>query len=302
MKVHRSRSVRRVEVTTDGKNLVSHAGTALLCELADRTGLTRAMSEAMADCGISWHTHDPGVVLTHLAVAIADGADCLSDFEALRRAVRAARRRRLGLDGLASGEGDDLARAAPYPTERWQLPGRCLAAAPPGDITIDVDATLLNVHSEKQDAASTYKRGYGFHPLGAWCDTTGEPLDVDPASGQRRLERRRRPPRAARPGDRRACRPSTRPATSPATTRGSCDTTSSCGPTRPGRPMALSPASSRRTSSTRSATRSTPAVREALLLFQEEDWADGDRGGRRPPATAPSVAELSDLMDLRCLG
>jgi hypothetical protein len=29
---------------------------------------------------------------------------------------------------------------------------------------------------EKQDAAPTYKHGYGFHPLGAWCDTTGEPL------------------------------------------------------------------------------------------------------------------------------
>jgi hypothetical protein len=84
LKVHRSRSVRRVEVTAGGRNLVSHAGTALLCELADRTGLTRAMSVAMADCGISWHTHDPGVVLTHLVVAIADGGDCLSDFEALR--------------------------------------------------------------------------------------------------------------------------------------------------------------------------------------------------------------------------
>ncbi len=49
-------------------------------------------------------------------------------------------------------------------------------AAPPGDLTLDVDATLLNVHSEKEDAASTYKKGYGFHPLGAWCDTTNEPL------------------------------------------------------------------------------------------------------------------------------
>ena len=84
MKVHRSRSVRRFAVTTNGKNLVSHAGTALLTELADRTGLARAMSEATADCGISWNTHDPGVVLTHLAVAIADGADCLTDFESLR--------------------------------------------------------------------------------------------------------------------------------------------------------------------------------------------------------------------------
>src|SRR5271166_6253380 len=72
-----------MRVTTDGKNLVSHAGTALLSELADRSGLTGAMSAAMADCGISWHTHDPGVVLTHLAVAIADGADCLTDFAAL---------------------------------------------------------------------------------------------------------------------------------------------------------------------------------------------------------------------------
>jgi hypothetical protein len=43
----------------------------LLWELADRTGLTRAMSVAMGDCGISWNTHEPGVVLTHLAIAIA---------------------------------------------------------------------------------------------------------------------------------------------------------------------------------------------------------------------------------------
>jgi hypothetical protein len=178
LKVHRSRSVRRVAVTTDGRNLVSHAGTALLSELADRTGLTGAMSEALDDCGISWNTHDPGVVLTHLAVAIADGADCLSDFESLReqselfgdvaslstawRAVKATTSLELRRirQAVASARGNV-----------WR-------AAPPGDITIDVDATLLNVHSEKQEATPTYKRGFGFHPLGAWCDTTGEPLDA----------------------------------------------------------------------------------------------------------------------------
>jgi hypothetical protein len=79
LKVQNSRATRTMKVTVDGKNLVSHAGTALLSELADRSGLTDAMSEAMTGCGISWHTHDPGVVLTHLAVAIADGADCLAD-------------------------------------------------------------------------------------------------------------------------------------------------------------------------------------------------------------------------------
>jgi hypothetical protein len=174
--VHRSRSVRRVEVTTDGRNLVSHAGTAMLAELADRTGLTHRLSEAMAGCGISWHTHDPGVVLTHLAVAIADGADCLSDIDALRKkselfgevaSVTTAWR---AVKATTAPELRAIAKAVAKTREVvW-------AEAPPGDITIDCDATLLDVHSEKQDAAPTYKRGYGFHPLGAWCDTTGEPL------------------------------------------------------------------------------------------------------------------------------
>jgi len=147
LKVHRSRSVRRVEVTTDGRNLVSHAGTAMLSELADRTGLTHGLSEAMADCGISWHTHDPGVVLTHLAVAIADGADCLKDIDALRkqsglfgevasvttawRAVKATTAPELRAIREAVAETREIV---------W-------AAKPQGDITIDFDATLVDVHS-----------------------------------------------------------------------------------------------------------------------------------------------------------
>jgi hypothetical protein len=177
LKVHRSRSVRRARVIADGKNLVSHAGTALLAELADRAGLTRAMSLAMADCGISWRIHDPGVVLTHLGVAIADGADCLADMAALTeqdelfgpvastptawRAVEATKSTQLREIQAAVGS----ARA-----KVW-------AASPPaGPLVIDIDATLVSAHSDKQDAAPTYKRGFGFHPIGAWCDTTGEPL------------------------------------------------------------------------------------------------------------------------------
>ena len=37
---------------------------------------------------------------------------------------------------------------------------------------LDFDATLVNSHSEKQDATPTYKHGFGFFPLGVWCDTT----------------------------------------------------------------------------------------------------------------------------------
>ena len=73
-------------MTVDGENLLSHGGTALLTELADRSGLTKAMSPSMAECGISWHTHDPGVVLTHSAVATA-----ASGLRAIPPAVAAAR-------------------------------------------------------------------------------------------------------------------------------------------------------------------------------------------------------------------
>jgi hypothetical protein len=166
-------------VTADGENLVSHAGAGLLAELADRVGLTRAMSVAMADCGISWHTHDPGVVLTHLAVAIADGADCLSDMAILREqqelfgpvASQATAWRAIEASSAIELRGIPEAVAAAR-AKVWAV------RAPEGLLTIDFDATLQTAHSDKQEAAPTYKRGFGFHPLGAWCDNTAEPLAV----------------------------------------------------------------------------------------------------------------------------
>ena len=177
MKVHRSRSVRRAKVIPDGKNLVSHAGAALLAELADRSGLTAAMSVAMSDCGISWHTHDPGVVLTHLAVAIADGADCLADMAALKEQE----------DLFGPVASVATAWRAVHATAVFELRAIPIALAtararvwavepPAGPMIWDFDSTLLNVHSEKEDAAATYKRGFGFNPLAVWCDNTKEPL------------------------------------------------------------------------------------------------------------------------------
>jgi len=112
------------------------------------------MSVAMAECGISWHTHDPGGVLTHLAVAIADGADCLADMAALREqselfgpvaSVPTAWR---AVESVASVELREIPGAVAAAREKvW-------AASPPvGPITIDFDATLVTSFSEKQDAA-----------------------------------------------------------------------------------------------------------------------------------------------------
>jgi len=70
-------------VSTDGAGVVSHAGTALLSEVADRFGLTAAFAEATDGLRRRRSGHDPGRVLVDVAVAIADGAETISDVQAL---------------------------------------------------------------------------------------------------------------------------------------------------------------------------------------------------------------------------
>ena len=177
MKVHDSRATQSMRVTTDGKNLVSHAGTALLSELADRSGLTDVMSVAMAGCGINWHTHDPGVVLTHLAVAIADGADCLADMASLREQSELFGPVASIATAWRAVEATTAFELRAIPEAIAAARAKVWAAVPPeNSLVLDFDATLVNSHSEKQDATPTFKKGCGFFPLGVWCDTTGEPL------------------------------------------------------------------------------------------------------------------------------
>jgi hypothetical protein len=73
-----------VDVASDGEGLVSHAGAALLAETADRVGLTRALSEALASVRERRGKHDPGRVIRDLVVMLADGGDCLSDLRVVR--------------------------------------------------------------------------------------------------------------------------------------------------------------------------------------------------------------------------
>src|SRR5213592_2933833 len=73
-----------VGVAPDGDGLVSHAGAALLAETADRLGLTRELSRALAGVRERRGRHDPGRVIRDLAVMLADGGDCLADLRGLR--------------------------------------------------------------------------------------------------------------------------------------------------------------------------------------------------------------------------
>jgi hypothetical protein len=61
--------------------VVGHAGAALLRELADRIGLTKALGWQQASAR---HRHPDAAVLRDLAVLLADGGDCLSEEAVLR--------------------------------------------------------------------------------------------------------------------------------------------------------------------------------------------------------------------------
>lgn len=166
-----------VEVTADGEGLVSHAGVALLVELADRVGLTGALSEALAGSRERRSAHDRGRVLRDVAVMLADGGDCVTDIDAYRGQERlfGARASETTTHRVLKAIDEQLlvrvraARAAAR-ARVWD------AGARPESITLNIDATLLTAHSEKERAAGNYKHGYGFHPLGCWLDETGEAL------------------------------------------------------------------------------------------------------------------------------
>lgn len=170
----RNAPVRRLKVSADGQGVVSHAGVGMLREVAQYSGLVRELTGALIDTYRGQPVHAPGRVLTDLAVAVADGADAITGIEVLGdrqdvfgpvasmptawrvldrvdadhlpavRAARTAARER----AWAAGAGPDLSE----------------------ELCIDFDATITIAHSEKENAAATWKKTFGFHPLLAFLD------------------------------------------------------------------------------------------------------------------------------------
>jgi Transposase DDE domain group 1 len=168
-----------VEVTSDGAGLVSHAGTALLGQVADKLGLTNALSLRLAGIKQRRRGHDPGRVIRDVAVMLADGGECVADLaaqrdqDALFGPVASGSTAFRMIDRVASTPGllDAVRLAHARARARfWKLHGA------PERLTIDVDATLITAHSEKENAAGNYKGGYGFHPLQTYLDETREAL------------------------------------------------------------------------------------------------------------------------------
>ena len=180
----------KVTVTADGRGVVSHAGSRLLADLADATTLTPGLSQALGPLARSGSRHDPGRVLVDLAVAIADGAECISDI-----AVLADQPALFGpvasdstvwrlLDQLGEGELAAVAAARAAAREvAWaqraeaagcSVPAAAAAGTELPGLVVDVDAAVVVCHSEKECAAPTFKGSFGYHPILAFLDNSGE--------------------------------------------------------------------------------------------------------------------------------
>ena len=175
-----------VEVSPDGEGLVSHAGSALLARVADKVGLTRALAVELGDLKARRSGHDVGRVVRDLAVMLADGGDCLADLGALgdQRAlfggVASTSTAFRVIDRIASDPGGLQRLRAAHARARaraWKLGGA------PEQLDIDLDATLLTSHSDKEGAAGNFKGGFGFHPMLAYADQTGEALAAELRAG-----------------------------------------------------------------------------------------------------------------------
>lgn len=181
----------KITVTADGAGVASHAGSRLLADLADRTGLTDALGDALAGTRRRRSAHDPGRVLTDVAVMLADGGRGISGLAVLRdrqelfgQVASTATAWRV-LDSIDSVRLDAIRSARARARERlWAQRAETVGPLPassaggrswPG-LRLVVDATLVTCYSEKELASATFKGGFGYHPLTVWLDNTNEAL------------------------------------------------------------------------------------------------------------------------------
>ena len=207
---HNNEWDRALKITADGRGLIGHAGAVLLRKAVHQAGLTAQLSRAMRVTGSS-PLLDRGIVLVSVAVAIALGATSMSDIVLLAHlapllgtaASGPTVRRALDLAGDRRTR-DRIARARARARSRaWDLVWQASCGFPwlevagktlTGWVVIDMDATLITAHSEKENAAPTWKKGYGLpSPRGLVPQHPRVP-GHEAAPRQRRVEHVHRPP------------------------------------------------------------------------------------------------------------
>ena len=203
MKVTGSRP--KIVTTADGRGVVGHAGARLLADLADATGLSAAFSDALGPLRVRQSGHDPGRVAVDLAVMLADGGQTIADLAVLRN--QAGLFGRVASDPtawrvLAEMDQAVLARLREARAQARELawaqaaesgtamPASTAAGQPVPGLILDLDASIVICHSEKQSATPTYKKTFGYHPLFCFLDGTREALSGLLREGGRHAARR----------------------------------------------------------------------------------------------------------------
>jgi hypothetical protein len=183
-------SVRRVAVESGGDQVAAHVGLHALGAFADQLELGAALSARIPVTGKRQPLHDRGKVLVHQMLVLAGGGESCADIEYLRAEGD------LFADVCSDSTvyrtfTEDLDEAvlrelkvgfAEVRARVWRRAGLTKGTDP---ITLDVDASLIDVHSEnKEGTAPNYKYGFGFHPMFCTADATGEALSLDGAISQ----------------------------------------------------------------------------------------------------------------------
>ena len=181
----------KIMVTGGGRGVVGHAGARLLADLADATGLSSAFSDALAGLRQRQGGHCPGRIAVDVAVMLADGGEAIADLAVLRD--QSALFGRVASDPTAWRLLSQLdepmlaelraarARArevawAQHAEVRGDLPQVSVAGRQVDGLVLDIDASIVICHSEKESATRTWKKTFGYHPLLCFLDNTGEAL------------------------------------------------------------------------------------------------------------------------------
>ena len=178
-----------LSVTADDAGVVPLAGSVAVRLLADRVGLTDGLSAALARPGFS-PGHARGQVWVDVAVMLTAGGEAIADIDTLRHQpdlwgpVASAPTVWRTMDEATPAALARVEKARSQARRHvWgllpTLPASKVAGTDLAEmVVLDVDATLVAAHSEKDQARATFKGGFGFHPIGVWCDNTTELLAV----------------------------------------------------------------------------------------------------------------------------
>jgi hypothetical protein len=180
----------KLVVSADGRGVVSHAGSRLLADLADRVTLTAEVSAVLAGLRRPRAVHDPGRLLVDLAVAVADGAECISDIAVLAdqpalfgpvasdstvwRLLDQLDEPELAAVAAARAAARDVAWAQRAEVTGAPTPAATAAGVELPGLVLDVDSSIVECHSEKESAAATFKSSFGYHPILVFLDNSGE--------------------------------------------------------------------------------------------------------------------------------